>query len=135
MPEGQAEILIVDDEPGVCWALRHLLSKSGFVARTAQSGREALSLFSAGRFPVVFLDAKLPDLDGLELARQMRERDSGVWIVLTSAYFSNDDRAVREAEARGLVQHFIAKPFRQEEVIEMARLATSRWRGPKLLPC
>lgn len=134
MPEGQLEILIVDDEPNVCWALGHMLSKNGFVATTAQSGREALSLFSVGRFSVVFLDAKLPDLDGLEVAQQMRERDREVCIVLISAYFSNDDRAVREAEARGLVQHFIGKPFRQEEVVAMARLATSRWRGSKL-PC
>jgi len=127
MPEDHSEILIVDDEPDVCWALGHLLSKSGFMARTAQNGQEALLLFSVGHFPMVFLDAKLPDVEGLELAQQIRRINPEVHIVLLSGYFSGDDQAVRDAQARGLVQDFIGKPFRHAEVIEMARLATSRW--------
>jgi DNA-binding response OmpR family regulator len=127
--EGRPEILIVDDEPEVCWALRRLLSKSGFVATMAHSGREAMSLFNTRRFPLVFLDAKLPDLDGLEIAQQMRQLNREVYIVLLSGYFSGHDRAVHEAQAGGLVQHFVGKPFRHEEVIEIARLAISRWRG------
>ncbi len=127
MPEDHSEILIVDDEPDVCWALGYLLSKSGFVARMAQNGQEALLLFSIGHFPVVFLDAKLPDVDGLELAQQIRRIDPEVHIVLLSGYFSGDDQAVREAQAGGVVQHFIGKPFRHEEVIEMTRSATARW--------
>jgi len=127
VPEDYSEILIVDDEPDVCWALGYLLSKSGFVVRMAQNGQEALLLFSIGHFPVVFLDAKLPDVEGLELAQQIRRIDPEVHIVLLSGYFSGDDQPVRDAQAKGLVQHFIGKPFRHEEVIEMTRLATSQW--------
>ena len=65
-------ILIVDDEPDMCWALEHLLNKRGYVTRTALSAQEALKLMEEHRFACAFLDAKLPDMDGLELARCIR---------------------------------------------------------------
>lgn len=129
VPETPPEILIVDDEPDICWALAHLLGKDGFVTRTAQSGRKALRLFLTERFPAVLLDAKLPDVDGLELAQRMREIDREVYIVLVSGFFSGDDRVVREAQARGLVQHFISKPFRHEEIAEVSHLVGQRGSG------
>ena len=125
MPEERLEVLIVEDEPDVCWALERLLSRSGLVARIAQDGREALSLVSPGRFRLLFLDAKLPDVDGLELARRIRQIDPELHIVLVSGYFYSDDRTVQQARASGLVQGFIGKPFRHEEITKMTRLASS----------
>ena len=63
------KLLIVDDEPDMCWALEHILEKNGFLTKKALSGGEALSLIESERFRLIFLDAKLPDIDGLELAR------------------------------------------------------------------
>ncbi|MDP2046998.1 MAG: response regulator, partial [Deltaproteobacteria bacterium] len=57
-------ILIVDDEPDMCWALEHLLHKRGYVTRKALSAQEALKLMEEHRFACAFLDAKLPDMDG-----------------------------------------------------------------------
>ena len=62
-------ILIVDDEPDMCWALEHLFKNHGLVTQKALSGQEALNLMGQHRFTCAFLDAKLPDMDGLELAR------------------------------------------------------------------
>jgi CheY-like chemotaxis protein len=61
----------VDDEPDMCWALEHLLNIQGFVTRKALSAQDALQLMEQHRFGRAFLDAKLPDMDGLELARRL----------------------------------------------------------------
>ena len=73
MTEANRVILIVDDEPDMCWVLEHVLASRGLVTRKALGARETLKLVEQQSFACVFLDAKLPDMDGLELARGIRE--------------------------------------------------------------
>jgi CheY-like chemotaxis protein len=111
-------ILIVDDEPDMCWALEHLLHTQGFVTRKALSAQEALDLMEQHRFARAFLDAKLPDMDGLELARRILEIAPGTRIVMVSGYFYRDDVSIQDAISQGLIRGFISKPFLQEEILE-----------------
>ena len=117
MSEDQELFLIVDDEPDLCWALEYILKKHGHRTAWALSGQEALELMQTHRFPLVFLDAKLPDLDGLEVARRMQALDPGLKIVMVSGYFYRDDVGIQEAFSRGLIRGFISKPFLQEEIL------------------
>ena len=112
-------ILIVDDEPDMCWVLEHMLNKQGFVTRKALSGQEALGLLQQHRFACAFLDAKLPDMDGLELARSIRESAPEIRIMMVSGYFYRDDVAIQGAINRGLIVDFISKPFLQEEILRV----------------
>jgi DNA-binding NtrC family response regulator len=120
---GRNEVfLIVDDEPDVCWSLEHLLKRNGLLSKKALSGQEALGLMERDRFQSIFLDAKLPDMEGLELARRIREVDPAIPIVLVSGYFYRDDVAVQDALAEGLISGFIAKPFRHDEIVKTIRI-------------
>jgi DNA-binding NtrC family response regulator len=121
MGEAQEHILIVDDEPDMCWALEHLLKKQGFVARKAMSAQEALNLMGERTFARAFLDAKLPDMDGLELARRLLEINPGIHIVMVSGYFYRDDVSIQEAISQGLINGFISKPFLQEEIVKVLK--------------
>ncbi|MBI5379575.1 MAG: response regulator [Nitrospirae bacterium] len=123
---GAADILIVDDEPDICWALTHILKGMGIVPVTTTSGREALRLARSQRFALAFVDAKLPDLDGLDLARRIREGDAAVRIVLVSGYFYRDDAEVRQAMAAGLITDFVSKPIPHEEIQAIASGVVSR---------
>lgn len=118
MDEKHKNILIVDDEPNMCWALGHLLENKGFTVVKALSGQEALACIKTERFQFAFLDAKLPDMDGLELVRRIREVDATIRIVMLSGYFYEHDAVVQEAQTRGLIAGFIAKPFLHDEVLE-----------------
>ena len=111
------EFLIVDDEPDMCWVLQHLLERRGFQTRQASSGQEALNSMVPGRFQTVFLDAKLPDIEGLKLAVQLRNIDPTVRIVMISGYFYRTDKDVRKAVAKKLISGFISKPFIHGEVL------------------
>ncbi len=123
MGNAECHVLIVDDEPGMCWALGHILQGSGIVSVTATSGQDALRLAVRQRFRLAFVDAKLPDAEGLELARRIREANPGIRIVLVSGYFYGDDPEVLQAEAAGLINGFVSKPFLHDEVRTIARAA------------
>lgn len=115
--------LIVDDEPDMCWALEHILKKNGFPSKRALTGQEALTLMQTDRFRLVFLDAKLPDMEGLDLARQIRKGDPAIPIVMISGYFYRDDDDVQNAVAEGLINGFIGKPFDHDEILKAIEIA------------
>jgi DNA-binding NtrC family response regulator len=121
----KGKFLIIDDVPDMCWALEHILKKNGGLPRRALSGIEARAYIKSERFQLVFLDAKLPDIEGLELARQIREIDSRVPIILVSGYFYKDDVAVQKALEEKLICGFIAKPYSNHEIIA----AIKRWQS------
>ncbi len=117
MSPGKTTSLIVDDEPDMCWVLHHVLTKKGFDALVALTAREALDLMVSSGFPLVFLDAKLPDMEGLDLAKQIRLLHPGTCIVMISGYFYKDDASVQKALESGLISGFMSKPFQNDEVL------------------
>ena len=121
MPE-LPPFLIVDDEPEMCWILEQVLKRSGYNCLKALSGQEAMPLAEKTDFRLVFLDAKLPDIEGLELARQMRRRLPGIPIVMISGCFYEGDDTIKMALFSGLIQHFISKPFDHEEILQIIRI-------------
>jgi len=118
-----ANILIVDDEPDMCWALKNTLRKEGYCITTVTTAREALVQVRGGGLAAVIIDAKLPDMDGTDLAAQIRQIDATPVLILLSGYFYPEDRAVEEGLAQGLYSAFISKPFSIEEVRSVVRKA------------
>ena len=111
--------LIVDDDPDMCWVLKVTLELSGHSVTIAHNARQALQLSAAASFPVAFIDARLPDMNGLQLAAMMADRDHAMKIILISGYYSKDDAAIDDAVRAMRVHGFLAKPF-QIEAIEAA---------------
>jgi DNA-binding NtrC family response regulator len=111
--------LIVDDEPDMCWALQHVLKTAGYCSQFALRGQEALQLIGRDKFALVFVDAKLPDIDGLQLAREIRELDPTTQVVMVSGYFYQDDVVIQKAFQENIIVGFISKPFLNEEIIRI----------------
>ena len=123
-PSGSPELfLIIDDEPDAFWAFEHILEQCGGRAARAASGREALVKIRRNRFHLAFLDAKLPDVEGLELARQIHELDREVRIVVVSGYYFKGDSTIQTALAEGLISGFIPKPFQNREIVQAIMIA------------
>lgn len=116
MKDKDEVFLVVDDEPDMCWALEHILKRAGTLLKKALTGEEALALMGSDRFKLAFVDAKLPDMEGLELARQMRQADPAIRIVMISGYFYREDVDVQQALAEGLICGFVGKPFHHDEI-------------------
>ena len=126
MNEKHTPILVVDDEPEMCWIFENIIRKAGFTGMKALSAREAITLAEGNKFGMVFLDAKLPDVDGLELARRLRKTKVNLPIVIVSGYFYQDDPTVEEALRSGLITAFVGKPFDHDEIVSVITRFASR---------
>ena len=119
MNEKYAPILVVDDESEMCWILENIIRRTGFTCMTAMNAREALALTKSNKFGMAFLDAKLPDVDGLELARKLRKTDVRLPIVIVSGYFYQDDPTIEGCLREGLIAAFVGKPFDHDEIVNV----------------
>jgi len=126
MNEKHAPILVVDDEPEMCWILENIIRKAGFACMKALSAREAIDLTKSKEFGMAFLDAKLPDGDGLDLARQLRKTYVHLPIVIVSGYFYQDDLTIEGALQSGLITAFVGKPFDHDEIVSIITRNASR---------
>ena len=116
-----SSILIVDDEPAICWAFREALSDDGHTVRVVASAEEALRVTERGFTPdVVVMDVRLPGIDGLSAMRILRERIGARPVVVITA-FGSLDTAVRAIE-EGAYDYLI-KPFDLEHAVEVLRRA------------
>lgn len=101
-------VLIVDDEPTICWAFRKLLSGEGCDVSVASSAEEGWELARRRRPDVILLDVRLPGMDGLTAVQRFRETAGDVPIVVMTA-FGSLETAVR-AISSGVVE-YLPKPF------------------------
>jgi len=121
-------ILVVDDEPDMCWTLENVLRPAGYAVTTTTTGARALELLAEKPYDVALVDAKLPDLDGLELAALIYQLSPHTVIVLISGYFYQEDKAITEGLQENLFIGFISKPFDLDEVRLTVRQAVARAR-------
>lgn len=121
MKINERTILIVDDEPDIFWAMEHLLNQRGFALIRALNGLETLAAMKKQHFELVLLDAKLPDIEGLALAKKIKEMDLTVPIVLISGYLSRDDEIVQNSLSSGLISEYISKPFQHTEILHAVK--------------
>lgn len=113
---GLAKILIVDDDPAVQATIRILLERAGHSVVVTGDGRNALAVFEAGNFELVFLDIFMPGMDGLETMRLMHHQQPLVPIIVISGRPVDPDPAtgldfLTTATRLGAVSS-LQKPFR-----------------------
>jgi two-component system KDP operon response regulator KdpE len=113
------KVLVVDDDPSLLKALRIGLTARGDDVLVARSGAEAINQVALAGPDLVILDLGLPDIDGLEVCRRVREF-SNVPIVVLSAY--GDERRKVEALDSG-ADDFVTKPFGMAELEARLRVA------------
>ena len=99
------KVLIVDDEPDFCDALRDLLRSRGFEVAIALSGEEALPAYMQEKPDVVLLDIQMPGMDGLETLQELKVLDQGANVIMVTAI--EDDEIVMRAMAEGALDYII----------------------------
>jgi len=122
MSETNVRVLVVDDEPAIQRFLRVSLSARGYVIFEATSGQAALSSVTSDRPDLVILDLGLPDMDGVEVTRLVREWTRIPIIILSVRGREADKIAALDAGA----DDYLTKPFGVGELLARMRVALRR---------
>ena len=107
------KILIVDDDPDICHFFQKILTEMGYEVDTASGARESLTQIRRDPPDVLFLDVKMPKMDGLECLRRIRKIKRKLPIVMITGY--GDLKSAQEAMRLG-ADEYISKPFDLEEI-------------------
>lgn len=122
-PAVSARILVVDDEPQILRALRVVLRDAGFEVVPAETAAEALDLAAVRPPQAAIVDLMLPDMDGIELTRRLREWSEMPILVLSAV--GEEEQKVRALGAGA--DDYVTKPFGSRELV--ARLQAALRRG------
>src|SRR5216683_2988769 len=122
----QGCVLIIDDEEEIRESLQTLLELEGYEVETAANGEQGLSKLDERPFDLVLLDLALPDRNGLEVLRDLRERDAQQAVIMITAFGTVED-AVRAMQSGAV--NFLQKPWDNEKLLADVRAAVARRRA------
>lgn len=124
-----ATVLIAEDDPDVCTALKTIFMRAGYRVLTAADGTAAIDMVHRWRPDLLLLDVSMPGITGLDVCRIVRaDPDSaGMAVLMVSSWaFATDFEAGLAAGADG----YLVKPFSNDEVLERADALLRRRRQP-----
>jgi DNA-binding response OmpR family regulator len=124
-PEKPARILVIDDEPQICRALRSILSVRHYDVRLAENGREGLEAAIDEAPDLVVLDLSLPDMSGFEVAEELRGWYEGPILVLSVRDADSDKITALDQGA----DDYLTKPFSAGELLARVRALLRRAQG------
>ncbi len=120
MTDARARILVADDEDSLRWVLEKGLRQAGYEVVAVKDGTAALKAFEAEPFDLVFLDVRMPGVDGLAALGRLREIHADAYVVVMTAHGTMDTAI--QAMQRGAYD-YLAKPFDLDEVVLLAERA------------
>src|SRR6266436_5679389 len=126
-PELKGNILVVDDEPQITRVLKTTLSSQGYGVRTASDGEDALRQLKTWSPDLIITDLRMPNMDGLELCRQVRN-ESRIPIIVLSV--KGEETIKVEALDAG-ADDYITKPFSVNELLARVRATLRRASKPQ----
>ena len=117
MPEN---VLVVDDEPSICWGFEQLLGDQGYQVLTASSAEDGLKIASEQSLALILLDVRLPGQDGLSALPQFRTVSKETPVIVMTAF--GDLETAVGAMQNGATD-YLTKPFKLEDAANACRLA------------
>ena len=124
-------VLVIEDETVIADVMRRYLAASGFGVRISRTGRDGLVVIRQDRPVAIVLDIGLPDMDGLDLCRQLRSAGDWTPVLFVTARDEDIDR-ILGLEMGG--DDYLVKPFNPRELVARVRAVLRRTAGPGSAP-
>ena len=118
-----AHILVVDDEANLRITVARVLQRAGFEVTTASSGKEGLALLSGHNFDLVFMDIRMPDMNGLEALKSIHATYPQLPVIL---FTGQPDLNSPVSALRHGALDYLQKPLKPEMIIERAKTALAK---------
>lgn len=109
-------VLVIDDEPIILETFKAIFNNH-FRVLTALTGRQALEIINKTSIDLIFLDINIPDMNGIEILRGMKESNKNIPVIMVTA----SENADIQLQAKRLgIQGYISKPFDMDKIIALA---------------
>jgi len=128
--EKKASIMIVDDNINLCKTMSFVLERKGYAVTTARDGAEAIKRIKEKPFDMIFMDIKMPLMDGVETYKKMKKTNPEIPVVMMTAYSVED--LVQEALREGAYE-IIYKPLDIEKTVALIEGARETKEGALVL--
>lgn len=116
-------ILVIDDDVSFCMLLNTFLTRKGFTVSTAYSIEEAKQLFDQTKFQLILTDVRLPDGDGVEILKYVKEENPTIQVILMTGY--TDIKTAVNAMKLGAFD-YVAKPINSDQILDAIQQALSK---------
>jgi DNA-binding NtrC family response regulator len=116
------KILVIDDEPIIRVSCQRSLGSEGYEVKSASSGKEGIDLLAKEAFNLVLLDIKMPDMDGIEVLKKIKNTWPETKIIMITGY-STVETAVKTLKLGAL--NYLEKPFTPDTLVETIKEALS----------
>jgi CheY-like chemotaxis protein/glycine cleavage system H lipoate-binding protein len=123
IPNPKARILCVDDEEVILGSFRKILVLDGYAVDTVESGKEALGLIQTHHYDFLFTDLKMPEMDGVEVAKAVKHLRPDIDVIIITGY-ATVETAV-ETMKHGAMD-YVQKPFTEDELLAFVKKSLIR---------
>ena len=110
-------ILVIDDDEAIRKSFLLALEDTTYVVDAAESGEKALEVAHDNKYGLIFLDLKMPGLDGVQTLRELRRIDNDVPIYIITAFYQEFLQKLKRAEEDSISFDVFQKPFSSEQIV------------------
>jgi len=121
----KAKVLVVDDHNGVLESFKEILRIKDYEVSCFSTGKEAIESMKTAKYDFAFVDLKMPEMDGIEVLKRIKEIDPTVEVIIITAYSSEESFA--NAITLGAME-YLRKPFLMGEVYALSERALRKRR-------
>ena len=110
-------ILVIDDDEGIGKLFLLSLEGKGFQIDTTESGEQGIEIMQQTKYDLIYLDLKMPGMNGVETLRELRKMNKGVPVYIITAFHEEYFDLLKAAEQDGIDFELLKKPFDSEQLI------------------
>lgn len=117
-----SKILVIDDDSAVRGAFKLILEEEGYEVREAENGLQGIALAEAERPDLVFLDLRMPGIDGVETLRRLKAIDEALNVYIVTAFATEFMNQLKTAHEEGLQFELASKPLSASQIRNIAQI-------------
>ena len=115
-------ILVIDDDPAVRGAFKLILEEEGYQVLEAENGLDGIEMAKQHRPDLIFLDLRMPGIDGVETLRRLKARDENLNVYIVTAFASEYMGQLKDAHEQGLQFELASKPLSASQIRNIAQI-------------
>ena len=114
-------VLIIDDEEGIRRSFSLSLEDTGYEVEAVASGEEAIEMAQGTKYDLIFLDLKMPGLNGVQTLRELRKIDKDVPVYIVTAFHAEFFDQLKSVEQDGIEYELLRKPVESADLVAVTK--------------